>query len=285
MHRAPFLPSLSVTILCLTVAAGAQSGPSARKAGAAAVIKSALPSQVHIVQTALPEGNSSIEIGSDSWAARGYDIRSLIAQVFDVDARRIDLPNEMLDGQRFDVSVDLPADSDDDTVRRLLADAMEKRFGLTIVPESRTMDVYVLTAPNGAGAAMKRHTVKLGAAEIAGFGADSADDLSKVTVYGQNCTEKGSDHGITVEASTLADFERTLEPDLDRVLLDETHLSGSFDFAVSKYESQQQLFQLLQDQLGLVVTPAERTVTVLAVRPAAKAPELAGAPPAVLHGA
>jgi len=170
-------------------------------------------------------------------------------------------------------------------VRRLLADAMEKRFGLTIVPESRTMDVYVLTAPNGAGAAMKRHTVKLGAAEIAGFGADSADDLSKVTVYGQNCTEKGSDHGITVEASTLADFERTLEPDLDRVLLDETHLSGSFDFTVSKYESQQQLFELLQAQLGLVVTPAERTVTVLAVRPAAKAPELAGAPPAVLHGA
>ena len=42
-------------------------------------------------------------------------------------------------------------------MQQVLADAVEKQFGLRIAPESRTMDVYVLTAPNGPGAAMKRH--------------------------------------------------------------------------------------------------------------------------------
>jgi hypothetical protein len=52
------------------------------------------------------------------------------------------------------------------------------------------------------------------------------------------------------------------------VLLDETHLSGIYDFKIGMYVNQDQLFQLLQAQLGLVVTPEQRSVTVLTVRPA-----------------
>jgi uncharacterized protein (TIGR03435 family) len=118
---------------------------------------------------------------------------------------------------------------------------------------------------------MKRHVTKISAAEITGIGgADEADDAGKVTLFGQDCTVRGSSEGIEVEASTMADFQRTLEPDLDRVLVDETHLTGSFDFKLANYANQQELFWLLHDQLGLVVTPAQRDVTVLAVRPSAE---------------
>ncbi len=233
----------------------------------AGVATAALPYQVHIAPTSQPEGSSSIETGSDSWAAKGYDLRSLVAQIYNVDARRIDFGDEgALAAQRFDISVSLPAQVDEDTMQRLLTDAVEQRFGLKIEAQSRAMYVYVLTAPNGPGAAMKRHALRLSAAEIAGMG--EADDAGKVTVFGQNCTGRASSTGIDVEASTMADFRRTLEPDLDRVLMDETHLTGSFDFKVSSYANQQQLFQRLRDELGLVVTPAERKVTVLAVRAA-----------------
>ncbi|HWG16504.1 MAG TPA: TIGR03435 family protein [Acidobacteriaceae bacterium] len=269
MHRAPFLVWLSFGLIVSPAIAGAQSDASRAHSRAVSEDHAALPYQVHIAPTSQPDGSSSIETGGDSWAARGYDLRTLIAQIFNVDARRIDFPDDAMASRRFDISVSLPVEVDDSTMQRLLADAVQKRFGLKIAPESRPMDVYVLTAPNGPGAAMKRHFTKMTTAELTGFtGADSSDDLGKVTVFGQDCTDKGSSTGISVEASSISDFRRTLEGDLDRVLLDETHLAGSFDFTVGNYTSQQQLFQVLHDQLGLVITPAERNVTVLAVRPA-----------------
>lgn len=270
MPRAPFLVWLSAGIVFLPAVVGAQISSTRPHANIVSEDPAPLPYQVHIGPTSLPVGSTSIETGSDSWTARGYDLRSLVAQIFNVDARRIDFPDAMA-SQRFDISVSLPVDVDEDTMQRLLVDAVEKQFGLHIAAESRAMDVYVLSAPNGPGEAMKRHVTKISAAEIAGFGGadDADDDLGKITVSGQDCKDKGSNIGIDVEASTIADFRRTLEPDLDRVLVDETHLTGSFDFKVGNYTSQQQLFQLLHDQLGLVVTPAERSITVLAVRPAA----------------
>lgn len=267
MHRAPFLVWLSFGLIVSPAIAGAQSNASRPHSRTVAEDHAALPYQVHIAPTSLPEGDSSIETGGDSWAAKGYDLRTLISQIFNVDARRIDFPDSTVASQRFDISVSLPVEVDDSTMQRLLADAVQKRFGLKIAPETRPMDVYVLTAPNGPGAAMKRHVMKMTAAELTGFATADSGDLGKVTVFGQDCTDKGSSTGISVAASTISDFRRTIEGDLDRVLLDETHLTGSFDFTVGNYTSQQQLFQLLHDQLGLVVTPAERNVTVLAVRP------------------
>ncbi len=119
---------------------------------------------------------------------------------------------------------------------------------------------------------------KISAMEVAGFGAaDAADDSAggRITFYGKDCTvTRAPPAGISVSASTMSDFRRTLEPDLDRVLLDETHLTGSYDFTVGNYADQQELFRRLHDQLGLVVTPAQRSVTVLAVRPTASSQSL-----------
>jgi uncharacterized protein (TIGR03435 family) len=85
---------------------------------------------------------------------------------------------------------------------------------------------------------------------------------------GKDCSGVSSG-GISVSGGTMSEFRRTLEPDLDRVLLDETHLAGSYDFKIGNYGNQDELFKLLHDQLGLEVTRAERNVTVVAVRSAA----------------
>lgn len=275
MRLTPFFVCAGVVLTLLPAQSGAQSDPSQPHPGAARDAEAALSYQVHIAPTGLPEGSSSIETGGGSWTARGYDLRTLIALVYGVDGRRIDFANQDVATARFDLTATLPEDVDPSQMQSILVDAIERRFGLEIAPQSRTMEVYILTAPNGPGAAMKRHVARLSAAEVAGLGGSDAadDDPGKVTVFGQDCTDKGSNSGIVVEASTMADFRRTLEPDLDRVLLDETHLSGSFDFTVSKYTSQQELFARLHDELGLVVTPAERSVTVLAVRPTGGRPQ------------
>jgi uncharacterized protein (TIGR03435 family) len=271
MQRAPFLAWFSFSLVCaLATTAAAQSAVQPHRR-AVHEDHAALPYQVHIAPSTLPEGSTSIETAGDSWVARGYDLRTLIAQIYNVDVRRVDFPDSVAD-KRFDISVDLPVEVGDSTMQQLLQDAVQTRFGLHIAQQSRPMNVYVLSAPNGPGAAMKRHPVRMSAMEVAGFSAaDAADndaDSGRITVFGQNCTERGSSAGISVSGGSMADLRHTLEPDLDRVLLDETHLAGSYDFTVGNYTSQQELFRLLHDQLGLVVTSAQRNVTVLAVRPA-----------------
>lgn len=274
MHRAPFPVYFGLALLMLPAGAGAQMGVLQMLATPSREKAASLAYQVHIAPTALPAGSSSIETGDGSWAARGYDLRTLIALVYGVDGRRVEFADLGVATARFDLTATLPDDTDPAQMQSVLTDALERRFGLTISTETRAMDVYVLTAPHGPSAAMKRHVTRISAAEIAGLADSSdADDASRVTVFGQNCTDKDSQTGIAVEASTITDFQRTLEPDLDRVLVDETKLSGSFDFTVSKYSSQQELFRLMHDQLGLVVTPAERNVMVLTVRRADEKPQ------------
>jgi uncharacterized protein (TIGR03435 family) len=72
---------------------------------------------------------------------------------------------------------------------------------------------------------------------------------------------------ISVDGGTIADFCRTLEGGLDRPVVDETHLTGRYDFEVNRGDhTEEELFEMLADQLGLVVTPGVRNVSVIAVR-------------------
>jgi len=256
----------------LAAVALAQGGSSYHPARRAAQADhSSLPYQAKITPTTMKAGSTSIAIGADSWEVRGYDLKSLIAEVNDIDVRRIDLPGELDAGARYDMTLDLPIEVSADTMQQALEDAIEKKFGLTIAPQSRPMDVYVLSAPNGAGAGMHRHGFAAqagGVKSLVAQDADAGDDSGRITYTGKDCAGVASG-GITVSGGTIADFRRTLEGDLDRVLIDETHLEGSFDFKIGNYGNQQELFHRLADQLGIVVTPAERNVTVLAVRPVA----------------
>jgi uncharacterized protein (TIGR03435 family) len=208
---------------------------------------------VRITPTTQADDTTSIEIASDHWTARGYDLKSLIAEIYDVDARRIDLPETAAKG-RYDVSLAFPEDQSDEATRRLLQQALQNKFALTITPEARSMEVYVITAPNGPGPALRPH--KLAATE----------DMPQFSYQGRDCPGISSG-GISATAGTISEFRRTLEPNLDRLLINETNLPGAYDFKIGEYRSREELFQLLRIQLGLVVTPSRRNIEILAVRP------------------
>jgi uncharacterized protein (TIGR03435 family) len=215
-------------------------------------------------------GSTSIEMGADSWNARGYDVKSLIAEIHDIDVRRIDFPADATADARYDVTLSLPKEVDADVMQKLLEGALEQKFRLSITPETRSMDVYVLTAPNGPGAALHRHASAQHsgkAALMALESRDGTDDEERITVVGRDCGGVASGSGIEASAGTMQELGRTLEPGLDRLLIDETHLAGSYDFKVGSYDNKESLFRLLQDQLGIVVISAQRKVTMLAVRP------------------
>jgi uncharacterized protein (TIGR03435 family) len=287
MNRALISASLSIGLLVGSAAVSAQEAaqPQALAANVPAVNAGArfepvrgairidstnVPFEVKIDPSAQAADSSSIDVGADHWEARGYELKTLIAEIFQMDARLVDVPEDVAANGRYDVSLSLPTELDQDSMQRVLVKALTERFGLTIKPEARTMDVYVLTAPDGAESGLKRHVFarhRGGLAKLVSGGDDSNDEGGRITYTGKDCSGVNSG-GITVEGGTLADFRRTLEPDLDRVLVDETKLRGSYDFKIGLYANQKQLFELMHVGLGLVVTPAQRKVTVLTVRPA-----------------
>jgi uncharacterized protein (TIGR03435 family) len=274
MKRTRISASLSLVLACgLAAAACAQSGPSHRADSGS---NSKLQYEVHIVPTTMKGSGSSIEVGADSWVARGFDLRSLIAQIYEIDPRRVDLPADASADARYDVRLTSPREVGADAMQRLLEDALEKRFGVRITPESRALEVYVLTAPNGPGAALHRHVGSQGSlsGKAAAAFVDSGDGSAQasgveeqITIMERNCSGVPSGGGIVATAGRLPDLGRTLEQDLDRPLVDETHLTGSYDFKVGSYDNKESLFKLLREQLGVVVTPGQRSVTVLSVRP------------------
>jgi uncharacterized protein (TIGR03435 family) len=246
--------------------AAAQSGahPTARRTGN--VTRGVSSSEVRIAPTTLPANSTSIDVAGDHWNARGFDLKTLISQIYDIDVRRIDLAEDGA-GARYDITLTLPREVGADEMQWMLADALERKFGLSIASERRSMEVYVLTAPNGPGAGLHRHRASAAAlvSALASPG-QASDDDSQITFLGKNC-DGVSSGGISASAGTLGEFRRTLEPDLDRLLIDETGLKGSYDFQIGDYRNQGELFRLLHDQLGIQVTPAERNLTVLTVRP------------------
>jgi uncharacterized protein (TIGR03435 family) len=267
MKRAPISACLGVVFVCGIIANAAAQGrtshPPVRRT--ASTERGITSSEVHIAPTTLAANSTSIEIAGDHWNARGFDLKTLISQIYDVDIRRIDLAEDGTGDGRYDVTLSLPREVDEDVMQRMLEDALERKFGLTVTPEKRSMDVYVLTAPNGPGAGLHRH--KAGAAMLVADSADQAtDDETQITFLGKNC-DGVSSGGISASAGTLGEFRRTLEPDLDRLLIDETGLKGSYDFQIGNYSNEGELFKLLHEELGIVVTPEQRNLTVLTVRP------------------
>jgi len=209
--------------------------------------------EAHIAPTSMPVGQTSIEIGSDRWTARGYSLKMLISQVYDIEAKRIDVADSFDDNARYDVALSLPQDLDDAAMQQILSDALQKKFNIRITPETRAMEVYVMSAPSGPGSELHRH-------------GDATNDAGQITYSGRDCPGVSS-HAIEASATTISDLGRALEQDLDSVLVDETKLPGSYDFKLGNYTNTDELLTMLHDQLGLLVRPLERKVTVLKVRP------------------
>jgi len=259
MKRTSISVGLSLGLACvLAGSAIAQSGPTnppmRRLVGSA---EGSLVNRVQIGPTTMLANTVSMERGSDTWSARGYELKRLIAEIYDIDERQVDLADTGNANGRYDLTVSLPKEVAPEEMQRLLVDAVRRKFNLDIKPEVRSMHVYAITAPNGPGSGLHFHA----AARV-----QSAEDSGEISYAGRGCFGVTAE-GISVTHKTIAEFGRTLQPELDRVLIDETKLAGTYDFKIGKYSSQDELFGLLRDQLGLWVRPVERNVTVLRVRP------------------
>jgi uncharacterized protein (TIGR03435 family) len=224
---------------------------------------------VHIAPTKREqEEGTSQSSGPDHWTALGFQLKAVFAQAYGMDVTRIEFPAGFDTEARYDFTVLLPEEKGRETIDNLVQQAIERHFNVTITREIRSMDAYILTAPNGLGPSLKEARFRGGgsmgmsSAPIPWHSPDGTppgrEDLRRARVSISNLSGSGM---------TMAFLCSAIENQLDRPVIDETGLLGEYDFGVhSDGNSDEEFFRALQDQLGLVVTLENRDVTMLLVR-------------------
>jgi uncharacterized protein (TIGR03435 family) len=244
-----------------------------------------------------PHEGVSARRASDYWVLESIPLKDMLSRLHDIQKERIELPPSLDDDRRYDFLLVLPQRESRETVDRLMREGIEKYFRIRVAAEVRDMDVYVLTAPNGAISATRTSLDEPGS-----FGwvdiqtpasapdnfiglsdppwrrdeneAPTEDELSKMageflkSLAGGWKRGTASIRGMSAR-STVAQLCEMLEATLDRPVIDETNLDRTYDLNIrTQAESGEQFLHALCDQLGLAATPARRNVTMLVVRDA-----------------
>jgi uncharacterized protein (TIGR03435 family) len=230
--------------------------------------------------------HESGDTGTDEyWALQGYDLKAALSRVFGTQEgpfpqSRIELPSRFDASERFDfVLVFTPGQRSADR-SGLMQRGIERHFKVTIGRESRMMDVYVLTAPDGQSAAIRNARDDAGSGFSAGsfsFSLPAMDDVAPTpeTFRARFPTEESwrkamtatSLSSISIANGTMEAFCKSLEDALDRPVVDETGLSGRYDIELhGDREHGGTIFKRIRDELGLMLTADRREVPFIAVR-------------------
>ena len=191
-------------------------------------------------------GTSTTSAGN-YWVARGWDLKSMIAETWHVDKSRLDISTSVDAGERYDFAMVLPHPEGRETIYGYVRQAIPDQFHLHIAREVQPKDVYILTAPNGLSPAVKI--------------------LPKVKhgVFGSGMGI--SDHSLSAHGITMEQLCHVLERPSGRLVVDETQVAGRFDVEVQgEGRGRDAQIAMLRDKVGLVLTPGHRDVEMLAVR-------------------
>jgi uncharacterized protein (TIGR03435 family) len=136
------------------------------------------------------------------------------------------------------------------------------------------MEVYVVTAPYGPGPKLRPAENSLGGSIGSSSvvfalrkGQQPTPENIKNAIEQQRASGGITLGSISVSSGTIADFCKELEKGLDREVVDETHLTGRYDFNVVREDrARDEFFDMLREQLGLALTPEQRDIPMLVVR-------------------
>ena len=212
--------------------------------------------------------------GDDFWSRQGYTLKEVIGEIYDANSIRIALPPALDDGKRYDFALVLPQRADRETMRKLARQGIEDYFNISVTRERRIVDVYVVTTVNGKPPAARVEEwgggigAFVGATDISFVEGRSADEIPTLPLK----VRLDSFRSFSIRGATMTEFCHALESDLDRPVLDETELTGKFDFdlkgeSLEGEQSKNDFAQRLRDQLHLAITPAQRNVETLAFYP------------------
>lgn len=175
------------------------------------------------------------------------EVRHILTYAWQVSEKRLNVEGELPEGE-FDAIVRIPSE-DSDLAWRFLQEALKAAFRLTVTLEPQEVDVYVLTV------------------------AESSDIRPEPTVSTGGMSmglRGGSFQTVNVSPKMLGEWLE--EWALDKPVVDETGLTGTYDFSVRWSDERSEipepavLIELVRDQLGLELKAARRTIDIVTVQ-------------------
>jgi uncharacterized protein (TIGR03435 family) len=219
----------------------------------------------------------------DHWMQRGFDLKTIVAMVSATDPSRVELPESFDSQARYDFVLVPPSGQDIETMHRQVREGIEKYFQVTITPELLSRDVYVMTALDGKHPEPKPEGREFGSsiATSAGYSVEVAlhdgvqpteEVLKLIDEQRRKIHELYPAIGITsisAHNSSMEYFRKALEAGLNRPILDETKLTGSYDLEMQgEARTTEEFLAMLRDQFGLLLTSARRSIDMVVVRKA-----------------
>jgi uncharacterized protein (TIGR03435 family) len=242
------------------------------------------PSEEVHISPGQTEGTVSSS-GPDHWMRRGFELKAILAEISGTTASRIELPAALDKGERYDFVLVPPREEDEETMHRRVREGFEKYFRVTITPAIRPADVYVMTAVQGKTPPAKSGDDAAGGGFISVETRELVPKLKEGVAPTRQAVEEAMRRamdnpefrdamaaaqltGMTALSSSVDEVRRALEDGLHRPILDETGLTGVYDFKIQgEPRNTEEFLGMLHDQLGLVITPTRRSIETMVVRP------------------
>jgi len=218
-----------------------------------------------------PSGGKHLQgltMNGRNFAVRNGSLNDLINFAYKVQAKQILGVPSWSDDDRYDIAAvpDVEGEPSPDQLRTMLRKLLAERFKLTFHHESRDLSAYVLTAGSNA----KKLT----------------PSTSSESLPGMSMQPGAGGLMFLMQNATLADFTEFLQwLVLDRPVVDRTGVAGRFDYTVTftpddsefgghapklpertdATESAPNLFEAIQQQLGLKLAAEKTAVDVIVI--------------------
>ena len=98
---------------------------------------------VHVsVAQSEERGNFSSD---DYWALKGYSLKEVVGEVYDVNSIRLHLPASLDNDKRYDFALALPKKESREKMKERMRQGLQDHFHMTATRENRLVDVYVVS--------------------------------------------------------------------------------------------------------------------------------------------
>ena len=223
----------------------------------------------------LPKGNQL--------NAQNYRLRSVIQFAYRVQPFELVGGPDWIDAARFDISARAPFDpkpapagAPPGEMEQMAQTLLAERFKLQVHRETREMPIYalVLARRDGQlGPRLRREAEVCAAVRNAAARRENAPEIPARADGRPTCGMMGGGGRFFAGGVTLAMLASALSPQVARVVVDRTGLSGFFeadiefatDALTNAAAERPSLFTALEEQLGLRLEPARGPVEVLVI--------------------
>jgi len=222
-----------------------------------------------------PNTTDAVGVGGVGWGAndiRGRNLSpaSLLRMAFGAQADQIINTPAWASSERFDITAKVAPGVVFNAMtmfQPLMRRLLEDRFQLKLHHETRELNVYRLVRirPDRLGP-------KLAAAPANSCSAADQKETAAQIASGRGCSAGPVPAGIRVQGMPLTTLTSLIAPSLERVVIDETGLTGNWDLDLTFVNQVQDangdgpsLFTALEEQLGLKLESGRAPVDVIVI--------------------